>query len=73
MAEGKKERLGCGRECTMLETVILLTTLILRVEITDVKLIRACLELFWWGEAGYTLHVAMSTSTACCMLKGVTV
>jgi hypothetical protein len=39
------------KECILLETVICSHDFILRVEITDVKLIRTCLESFWWGEA----------------------
>jgi hypothetical protein len=50
--EKKKKR---KTRSIVLETVIRSHDLILRVEITDVKLIRACLELLWWGETEYTL------------------
>jgi len=51
----------------------------LRVEITDVKLIRACVSCmvrgrgqYWWMDMLW-LHIAMATSAMRCMSKGVTV
>jgi hypothetical protein len=67
----------------MLENVILSHGLNLRVEITDVKLIRACLELFAGGGRGgsciddwimgiFRLHVATATVTVCSPLERMT-